>query len=71
VIRPKKRASPVGGFYAVFIFRAALPNRDLISIRRSFQRSLQDAVMYDLIYLLAGLGFFALMALYARAAERL
>jgi hypothetical protein len=29
------------------------------------------AVMYDLVYLLIGLGFFALMALYARMAERL
>jgi len=27
--------------------------------------------MSDLVYLLTGLGFFALMALYARAAERL
>jgi len=27
--------------------------------------------MYDLVYLLTGLGFFALMALYARLAERL
>jgi hypothetical protein len=29
------------------------------------------AAMSDFLYLLIGLGFFALMALYARAAERL
>jgi hypothetical protein len=29
------------------------------------------AFMYDLVYLLTGFGFFALMALYARVAERL
>jgi len=27
--------------------------------------------MYDLVYLFTGIGFFALMALYARLAERL
>ncbi|WP_281024393.1 hypothetical protein [Microvirga calopogonii] len=37
----------------------------------SVQRSLQGAVMYDFVYLPVGLAFFALMALYARAAERL
>jgi hypothetical protein len=35
------------------------------------QHSRWSAVMYDLIYLLIGFGFFALMALYARMAERL
>ena len=39
--------------------------------RRSVRHSQQGAVMYDFVYLLIGLGFFALMALYARAAERL
>ncbi|MEE1658298.1 hypothetical protein VB618_19030 [Microvirga sp. CF3062] len=38
---------------------------------RSLRRSHWGAVMYDLAYLLTGLGFFALMALYARVAERL
>lgn len=38
---------------------------------RSVQHSRWSAVMSDLVYLLIGLGFFALMALYARAAERL
>lgn len=38
---------------------------------RSIQHSFQGAVMYDLVYLFTGLGFFALMALYARLAERL
>jgi hypothetical protein len=57
--------------YAVFIFDGALPNRDWMVSRRSVQHSLQGAVMSDLVYLLVGLGFFAVMALYARAAERL
>ena len=38
---------------------------------RSLQHSHQGAVMSDFVYLFIGLGFFALMALYARAAERL
>lgn len=38
---------------------------------RSLRHSQQGAVMSDVVYLLTGLGFFALMALYARAAERL
>jgi hypothetical protein len=33
--------------------------------------TLQGAIMSDFVYLFTGLGFFALMALYARAAERL
>ena len=59
------------GIYTIFIFAAILPNRDLMASRRSVQHSNKGAVMYDLIYLLTGLGFFALMALYARAAEQL
>jgi hypothetical protein len=38
---------------------------------RSLRHSHWGAVMYDLVYLLIGLGFFALMALYAHVAERL
>ncbi len=42
-----------------------------MALRRSVQPSLQRVVMSDFVYLVTGLGFFALMALYARAAERL
>jgi hypothetical protein len=37
----------------------------------SLRHSHWGVAMYDLVYLLTGLGFFALMALYARVAERL
>ncbi|MGO4523498.1 hypothetical protein AB4097_01405 [Microvirga sp. 2MCAF35] len=38
---------------------------------RSLRHLQQGAVMSDFVYLLTSLGFFALMALYARMAERL
>lgn len=40
-------------------------------IGRSVGPSLKGVFMSDLVYLLIGLGFFGVMALYARAAERL
>ncbi len=57
--------------YAAFIFETSLTNRDLMRLGRSLRHSQQGAIMSDFVYLFTGLGFFALMALYARAAERL